>query len=1120
MSSTNPQVIATAKQELAAAWRNGDVMNALSRFVFWTNPAGPNLSPVALTNAVDADASIGIFAGVIHQRWSQLKAYDPYPLLRKQFDKPIAIEKLKKLFFTDQKTFEAMMLLQVVMNYAQTMSVADLDKLVDPVFRRDRCVAYLVANSGANYDTMASVCKQTHTFQDDADIEKWKTWHLQNSTRPAAPTTGGKPWGIENKTAWSLIEAIPATGALNMTPAGWTGMSADNKTLQECADICDKDNAKCAGFTWKPNYNNPTTQSNPNSSKGSCFFKSDVTSQTFPSSNVFRTLTNPNFRNPATTSTATNNLTPAQQASLAALQSSLGAMAAALSSAGTTAAQPPPVMYATNADRMAVVMKTFELQMTTEFPVSNKSNRKNGPWKGSEILNYLRKSKYPASLTDLYVPKGSAFVTDWKASGATGDTPTQFTVQWRSSDHNFLYECTVTSIPAGAYPLPTSQQATVNALQGALAGMSTAMATAGTTTTTANTSTTTNTTSTAEAQPSLPSYAEIASVFTYERVHEALAMENKRALAGQWNEQEMAARIPLSRRREIVASSLFLRLGRGSPVNDLDVYSVSRNYLTPSVLGQILQWGGLIQAWKDRDVLGALTLENFLSSTWQRDMQGVAADGVVQLWPIKLTYDAKTSGTFSSGAAMSMINGYLAGGAPYEDRARARALAIGLQYSPILLPPPPMQTTTTTTNTTSNSGTTAGTTAPSYAASFTAAAGEIADRWAAGDASAALQAHYKNATENPNTKGDPGRLMDELLQRVSLATAAKTVEDKWDSVRSLDAKYFATAFPKSAVLSAANKLYWVDRNPVDAMYVLNAGMARAGTVTESEANNLADPTFRRDQAVLKMAPANAESRARWKQIAIGSKTFVDDADAETWLRNEAQSIRYHGRIRTSKPSQDWGVVQKVTWGSKNPEFNVVPRGQSANSLSGVTLSACADACAKDNAKCAGFTFRPMPVGGTTGNCWFKSNVTTNAVDSSSLFLTFTNPDFGKAEEDVVATPAQGQTTASGGSIMYNGSSTITRGLSEDEVRRRARRNMREQSAGIGAMGWVVAFAAIALVVYLLMSPSTKAESSNPEGDMNRFISGSETFSSSAAPAAPVSRPAPSSFEADFASFMN
>eukprot|EP00899_Mesostigma_viride_P024974 jgi/Mesvir1/5661/Mv15679-RA.1 len=104
--------------------------------------------------------------------------------------------------------------------------------------------------------------------------------------------------------------------------------------------------------------------------------------------------------------------------------------------------------------------------------------------------------------------------------------------------------------------------------------------------------------------------------------------------------------------------------------------------------------------------------------------------------------------------------------------------------------------------------------------------------------------------------------------------------------------------------------------------------------------------------------------------------------------------------------------------------------------------------------------------------------------------------------------------------MYNGSSTITRGLSEDEVRRRARRNMREQSAGIGAMGWVVAFAAIALVVYLLMSPSTKADSSNPEGDLNRFISGSETFSSSAAPAAPVSRPAPSSFEADFASFMN
>eukprot|EP00899_Mesostigma_viride_P024975 jgi/Mesvir1/5662/Mv15680-RA.1 len=864
MSSTNPQLIATAKQELAAAWRNGDVMNALSRFVFWTNPAGPNLSPVALTNAVDADASIGIFAGVIHQRWSQLKAYDPYPLLRKQFDKPIAIEKLKKLFFTDQKTFEAMMLLQVVMNYAQTMSVADLDKLVDPVFRRDRCVAYLVANSGANYDTMASVCKQTHTFQDDADIEKWKTWHLQNSTRPAAPITAGKPWGIENKTAWSLVEAIPATGVLNMTPAGWTGMSADNKTLQECADICDRDNAKCAGFTWKPNYNDPKTQSNPNSSKGACFFKSDVSSQTFPSSNVFRTLTNPNFRNPATTatSTATNNLTPEQQASLAALQASLGAMAAALSAAGTTT---------------------------------------------------------------------------------------------------------------------------------------------GTTTTAAST-----------AQTSLPSYAEIASLFTYERVHEALAMENKRALAGQWSEQEMAARIPLSRRREIVASSLFLRLGRGSPVNDLDVYAVSRNYLTPSVLGQILQWGGLIQAWKDRDVLGALALENTLSSTWQRDMQGVAADGVVQLWPIKLTYDAKTSGTFSSGAAMSMINGYLAGGAPYEDRARARALAIGLQYSPILLPPPPMQTTTTNNNNTTNSGTTAGTTAPSYAASFTAAAGEIADRWAAGDASGALQAHYKNATENPNTKGDPGRLMDELLQRVSLATAAKTVEDKWDSVRSLDAKYFATAFPKSAVLSAANKLYWVDRNPVDAMYVLNAGMARAGTVSESEANNLADPTFRRDQAVLKMAPANAESRARWKQIAIGSKTFVDDADAETWLRNEAQSIRYHGRIRTSKPSQDWGVVQKVTWGSKNPEFNVVPRGQSANSLSGVTLSACADACAKDNAKCAGFTFRPMPVGGTTGNCWFKSNVTTNAVDSSSLFLTFTNPDFGKAEEDVVATPAQGQTTASGG----------------------------------------------------------------------------------------------------------
>eukprot|EP00899_Mesostigma_viride_P010885 jgi/Mesvir1/19799/Mv13091-RA.1 len=120
-------------------------------------------------------------------------------------------------------------------------------------------------------------------------------------------------------------------------------------------------------------------------------------------------------------------------AQLTQLQQALGGINTALSSAGITK----------NSERKNKVLEIFGDPRAANIKFKVTRDRSTGDWTAKEILSYLTKATFPDILTNGYVPKNNAYVTDWQTTGTGGEKLAKFTVQWRSSDKGYLYETVV-----------------------------------------------------------------------------------------------------------------------------------------------------------------------------------------------------------------------------------------------------------------------------------------------------------------------------------------------------------------------------------------------------------------------------------------------------------------------------------------------------------------------------------------------------------------------------------------------------------------------------------------------------------------------------------------------------
>eukprot|EP00899_Mesostigma_viride_P000564 jgi/Mesvir1/10508/Mv04622-RA.1 len=351
-------------------------------------------------------------------------------------------------------------------------------------------------------------------------LELWL--EREKASTPAAPSVNNRAWGIENKVTWSGF-------GLNVVPAGQDKDSASGKTMQECAAICARDSNRCAGFTWRANEQNPSI--------GSCWFKSDVTSKAIPSSRTFYTLTNPDFRNPA----------PALQ-SVAQSSGQAATAAAIIGQTFSSVNAATKDMYATNKERGDFVkQKVFTPQPGVFFSVRNISDPNkpiSGTWKGSDVSKYLDKatfpdypvSRRPEDIQPSEIARQTAYVTRWTSTGIQGETVTEFTVQWKSQDHGYLYDVTVprSQIPPSA---TASQPPPATSQQAAVTPPATAPPSAP-----ATSSAPVIPPATAPAPtPGLPPYLLIGSLWVPDKVHLALAEEIKRVQANQWDENAISA---------------------------------------------------------------------------------------------------------------------------------------------------------------------------------------------------------------------------------------------------------------------------------------------------------------------------------------------------------------------------------------------------------------------------------------------------------------------------------------------------------------------------------------------------------------------------------------------------
>eukprot|EP00899_Mesostigma_viride_P027100 jgi/Mesvir1/7575/Mv04542-RA.1 len=511
-------------------------------------------------------------------------------------------------------------------------------------------------------------------------LELWL--EREKASTPAAPSVNNRAWGIENKVTWSGF-------GLNVVPAGQDKDSVSGKTMQECAAICARDSNRCAGFTWRANEQTPSI--------GSCWFKSDVTSKAIPSSRTFYTLTNPDFRNPAS--------------ALQSVAQSSGQAATAAAIIGQTFSSVNAAtkdMYAINKERGDFVRKkVFTPQPGVFFTVRNISDPKNpksGTWKGSDVSKYLDwatfpdypVSRRPEDIQPSDIARGMAFVTSWTSTGIQGETVTGFTVQWKSKDHGYLYDVTVprSQIPPSATsPAATSQQAAV-----------TPPATAPPSAPATSSAPVIPPATAPAPTPGLPPYLLIGSLWVPDKVHLALAEEIKRVQANQWDENAISAlpsssggaRLTPAKRREIVVSTLLARLTRDLPTNDIEVLASQRGYISPPLMSVLLGWGDLIRTWKAGDVPSAVALENELSKSWASAMRGPMADGVVGVSTVQQSYNYRANDFASTGHNMSRINTFVANqSADYSTRAQTRAVAVALGYSVIPLPSATSTTATT-----------------------------------------------------------------------------------------------------------------------------------------------------------------------------------------------------------------------------------------------------------------------------------------------------------------------------------------------------------------------------------------------------------------------------------------
>eukprot|EP00899_Mesostigma_viride_P014798 jgi/Mesvir1/23319/Mv21015-RA.1 len=896
----------------------------------------------------------------------------PIERTRAHFPAEFVKDRLKYLWYDTRNALAGTKLVFVAVYRVKVLTLSDIYAIIPREYLQDQTVYYI--KNVKDDPVLRNLAVLTNTFV-EGGLELWL--EREKASAPAPPSVNNRAWGIENKVTWSGF-------GLNVVPAGQSQDSVSGKTMQECAAICNSDSNRCAGFTWRANEQNANI--------GSCWFKSDVSSKAIPSSRTFYTLTNPNFRNPAPdVQSAAQNAGQAAGAA-ASISQALAGMSNALASTN--------IVYATNQERGVFVQKVLGSKKTENFTVRNLTPNKTstGTWKGSQVLTYLSSfPPYPASMANLVIDRGKAFVTKWDASGSQVNG---FTVQWKSGDHGYLYEVSVSAaqIPASLQPAPASAPATAPPAPPPPAPSTAPPAPPPPPPTPPTSSAPVIPPAASPAAPAanLAPYPMIASLWSPAQLHLALAEEIKRAQANQWNESMIVGlnspvgMLNAGNRRKFVVNTLLYLLTNGYAIKDIDVMAIQRGYITPSLLSVLFGWGDLVQAWKVGDVPAAVTLESDLSKRWLDALRGPMQDGVDQISTIQTAYNYRAPEVASKPKNTARINTFLADTSQdYALRTSIRVMALALDYAVIPLPPQP---STTTASSPSTGGTTAAT-EPEL--TMSEAGGAVASLWNQGDVDGALKRFYYYAFEARTAFGQAD-LANEVIKFAPMTKWAKAVKTKPST---LDKKYIAAAFNSSAAIPELKKAFW--SRPVDllsAMTLLDVVMNQAGTLSSGEANNAVDLAFRRDQVTLFLSkPGNSAMHADMRKMALDTQTFTTDVLTE-WMNSDRDNVSYNGQIRTSKPSQMWGVSNNVTWTGFG--LNVVPAGSSSDSLTSISLSACAEACAKDNAKCAGFTWRPTDRSDPLkGNCWFKSD----AANEQPLLQ---NPVTGEPHSDPFLTPEQ------------------------------------------------------------------------------------------------------------------
>eukprot|EP00899_Mesostigma_viride_P006529 jgi/Mesvir1/15878/Mv22373-RA.1 len=263
--------------------------------------------------------------------------------------------------------------------------------------------------------------------------------------------------------------------------------------------------------------------------------------------------------------------------------------------------------------------------------------------------------------------------------------------------------------------------------------------------------------------------------------------------------------------------------------------------------------------------------------------------------------------------------------------------------------------------------------------------------WNKDDVDGALRRFYHYAFDASPAFGQVD-LANDVVKFTPMTRWAKAVKSKSSS---LDRKYMAAAFNSSAAIPELKKAFW--SIPVDlpsAMTLLDVLMNHAATLTSEEANNAVDLAFCRDQVTLFLSkPGNSSMHANMKKMALDTKTFTEDVLTE-WMNYDRDNVSYNGQIRTSRPTQTWGVSNNVTW--TNFGLNVIPAGSSSDSL-------------------------------------------TSPGEFSSVMS----------------------------NVMMNSGGSTTRGVTEEDVKRRVRLNRSKPDQGLGVMGWFAIAALVAGVVALV-----------------------------------------------------